>query len=188
MDQLLETLIEPSVPETTPVPPENCQDEFKPIPRKLSFLHVSLPSAHNDVTEEMSSAKPNLICNTVTQLLHSPEKLLSRRAELQRKLAANNVDNQHNTSQQKEQKEVKPTDLTSVSKENVPVSSNFKPDSPELERNTSPCKGIIYKPITKHSITNFLIVFYVCSTLKVCVGGGRGVIPLTRETNIQKFS
>lgn len=138
LDELLETLIEPSIKENIASAQEN-QEEFKPIPRKLSFLHVSLPSAHNDVNEETTSAKPNFICNTVTQLLHSPEKLLSRRAELQRKCATNRIGNKQNVDRQKE---VQAKDTPTKTTETTQVFSNFKPESPELERNTSPCKAL----------------------------------------------
>ncbi|XP_060577121.1 uncharacterized protein LOC132734400 isoform X1 [Ruditapes philippinarum] len=133
LDELLETLIKPSVQENNHCVKGN-QEDLKPITRKMSFLHVSMPSAHNDAIEETASAQPNLICNTVAQLLHSPEKLLSRRAELQRKCATKSF---CNTETVDPQKEIQPKDLTSKTTENFPV---FKPDSPELERNTSPCK------------------------------------------------
>ncbi|XP_060577122.1 uncharacterized protein LOC132734400 isoform X2 [Ruditapes philippinarum] len=135
LDELLETLIKPSVQENNHCVKGN-QEDLKPITRKMSFLHVSMPSAHNDAIEETASAQPNLICNTVAQLLHSPEKLLSRRAELQRKCATKSF---CNTETVDPQKEIQPKDLTSKTTENFPV---FKPDSPELERNTSPCKGV----------------------------------------------
>ncbi|XP_045187607.2 uncharacterized protein LOC123545345 [Mercenaria mercenaria] len=140
LDQLLESLIKPAVQDKPPSGKEK-REEFKPIPRKLSFLHLSLPSANSDVTERTQSPKPNLICNTVTQILNSPQsnKLRSRRAESK---SSSSTDSNHDSHSSSQRKGLYLNEFAPLPKEKVLLFKKFEPDPSELERNSSPCKGV----------------------------------------------
>ncbi|XP_052257783.1 uncharacterized protein LOC127862619 [Dreissena polymorpha] len=133
--------------------PDDTQD-LQPIPRKSSFLHLTLPSAQQESSHSSPSpVQPTRIEGTVTQLLGNDKPSNNRRYASEKKAdKASNSSSAGSDVSEKSLESVEdllPSKLTPCTSDNQvwkPTDwynlRRFEPNPSEVERCSSPCKSV----------------------------------------------